>query len=395
MTIRQNTEFGTMSKILWISHTSLSISETFIANTLHMLRSNHEVLALSGGSPDLCAFPNSGVEFTGHASIRESTLEKIRRHAFNTRPFDNRKAEQLKRKVMKRLRTFKPDLVWLCYGTTAFDARLLLEELKVPYVIEVHGYDISSQFADAFYKAGFVSVANKSHAVICASHHTRRLCTVAGVNPTVPTVIRLSLDANRISPKNAQKTTFPSLVHFGRLTDKKQPLATLEAFRICLQQHPDAKFTFIGSGHLREELLDRIAQHNLHESVAVLPGMPQAEAFDFVESQWVFCQHSVTSVDGDQEGFALSPAEAALLELPVVSTNHNGIPEHVIHEKTGLLVNEYDFDGMASAMSELINDEEKRQSFGKAGRCNIASMCSAKKREAKLDQLISKIFKPK
>lgn len=380
-----------MSKILWISHTSLSISETFIANTLHMLKSSHEVLALSGGSPDLCAFPDSGIEFTGHASIRESTIEKIRRYAFNTRPFDNRKAEQLKRKVMNRLNTFKPDLVWLCYGTTASDARLLLEELKVPYVIEVHGYDISSQFADASYKAGFVGVANKSRAVICASHHTRRLCTVAGVNPTLPTVIRYSLDANRIRPKNAQKTTFPSLVHFGRLTDKKQPLATLEAFRICLQQHPDAKFTFIGSGHLMEELLDRIAQHNLNESVTVLPGMPQEEAFGFIESQWVFCQHSVTSVDGDQEGFALSPAEAALLELPVVSTNHNGIPEHVIHEETGFLVNEYDFDGMASAMCELIKDREKRLTFGKAGRKNVESMCRPETRQEAIFALIHSI----
>ena len=381
-----------MSKILWISHTSLSISETFIANTLQLLKSNHEVLALSGGSPDLCAFPDSGIEFTGHATLQENAIEKMRRHAFNTRPFDNRRAKRLKHDVMKRLGAFKPDLVWLCYGTTAFDARLLLEALDVPYVIEVHGYDISAQFANASYKAGFVSVANKSQGVICASHHTRRLCTVAGVYPTLPIVIRYSLDANRIQPKNVQKTTFPSLVHFGRLTDKKQPLATLEAFRICLEKHPNAKFTFIGSGHLGEELLNRIAKHDVLESVAVLPGIPQEEAFEFIESQWVFCQHSVTSVDGDQEGFALSPAEAALLELPVVSTNHNGIPEHVIHEETGFLVNEYDFDGMASAMCDLIKDREKRLTFGRAGRKNVELLCLPEKRQKAIVRLLDSIL---
>ena len=97
---KQHNLFGITSKILWISHTSLSISETFIANTLHMLKRNHEVLALSGGSPDLCAFPDSGIEFRGHASIRESTIEEIWSHAIKTRPFDNRKVEQLKRKMM-------------------------------------------------------------------------------------------------------------------------------------------------------------------------------------------------------------------------------------------------------------------------------------------------------
>lgn len=81
----------------------------------------------------------------------------------------------------------------------------------------------------------------------------------------------------------------------------------------------------------------------------------------------------------NQEGIALSPAKA-LLELPVIGTNHNEIPEHVIHEETGLLVNEYEFDGMAEAKFNLINDRGKRLTFGGAGR-KMSSCCAFLRRD--------------
>ena len=97
---KQHNLFGIMSKILWISHTSLSISETFIANTLHMLKRNHEGLLCREAPLIYVPSRTPASSLSGHASIRESTIEEIWRHAIKTRPFDNRKVEQLKRKMM-------------------------------------------------------------------------------------------------------------------------------------------------------------------------------------------------------------------------------------------------------------------------------------------------------
>ena len=120
--------------------------------------------------------------------------------------------------------------------------------------------------------------------------------------------------------------------------------------------------------------------------------MPRDQALKLVETCWIFCQHSVTASDGDQEGFGLSPAEAALLEKPVVSTLHNGLPEHIIHGTTGLLTREWDIAGMAESMMELANNAELRMRMGKKGRENILQLCSPSNRSHAISALIDSIL---
>ena len=190
-------------------------------------------------------------------------------------------------------------------------------------------------------------------------------------------VVRLALDGERIKRDvNIKKTQQPSFVHFGRLTEKKHPIATFEAFRQVVQSIPNASLIFIGDGPLRSELERRIAEFGLGEQVQCLGVMEQAKALAEVQRHWVFVQHSVTSKSGDQEGFALSPAEAALMEMPVVSTMHNGIPEHVIDGETGYLVNEFDYETMAERMIELAANSDLRTEMGEAGRANVLGLCN-------------------
>ena len=56
-------------------------------------------------------------------------------------------------------------------------------------------------------------------------------------------------------------------------------------------------------------------------------GSLTGNAFNILKDKTVFIQHSVTPYTGDQEGFVISIAEAQMLEIPVVSTFHNGIRE--------------------------------------------------------------------
>lgn len=377
-------------KILWFSHSTLSISESFIADTIQLLQRDHDVCVISGSDGALCAYPDLNAEFTSHSRLKERTYEKVMRLWKKWELHSERIARRVESILGNRIQNFQPDVLWICYGTSAHDARRYLSKTDIPYFIEVHGYDVSSQFGKPSYRSSFVSLANRSAGVICASEHTRRLCTLAGVRPDRIHVIPLSLDSERIAPSFEPKTSFPSLIHFGRLTAKKHPLATLEAFRILKSRVRDAKLTFIGAGDMGAELEQRIHQYGLSDSITLYPGMPQSEALKIVEQHWVFCQHSVTALDGDQEGFSLSPAEAALLEMPVVSTYHNGIREHVMHERTGFLTHEYDFDAMADYMEKLLLNENLRMQFGKVGRKSVSIICDARKRRKRLQVLVER-----
>jgi len=164
------------------------------------------------------------------------------------------------------------------------------------------------------------------------------------------------------------------------------------AFHSVLQTHSDARLTFIGEGPLKGPLNDYVQAHKLGASVNLLGAMNQADALAELEQHHVFCQHSVTGMDGDQEGFALSPAEAALFEMPVVSTWHNGIPEHVEHGETGLLVKEWDIEGMAQAMIRLATDDQLRSKMGRAGRQRVMKLCDPQTRLDTLSQQLNSVI---
>ena len=126
----------------------------------------------------------------------------------------------------------------------------------------------------------------------------------------------------------------------------------------------------------------------LTSKVEMLGALPREKSFKILNDSWVYAQHSVTSLSGDQEGYAISPAEATLHELPVVSTYHNGIPEHVIDDKTGFLVKEYDYETMADRIIELIKNPTLSEKMGKAGRKNILDINNPQKRIMEISDLL-------
>ena len=374
-------------RIGWLCNSAIGTSETFLVDNLKLLQEIAEVKAFSGnrhatgGHPDVIALDFDDVPQKLHHVLRRKLSGKDVRALAKRRRCREQLAAQLK--------AFKPDVLWIEFGTTAHIAADLLAQLDIPYIIAVHGFDITRELRDLWYAQEFDRLANGSHAVVCASHHTRNLCMTAGVDGDRCHVIRLPLDGQRFTTSSDAQPHPASFVHLGRLVEKKGPLQTVMAFEKVLSQIPDAQLTLIGEGPLRESIEGHIQKSGTGDSIRLTGALNQDDALKLVRQHAVFCQHSVTGRDGDQEGFALSPAEAALMEMPVVSTLHNGIPEHVQDGTTGLLVREWDIDGMAEAMLELAGDPEKAAAMGKAGRKSILELCDPGQRKAALQSLIA------
>jgi len=364
-------------KIGWLCLSGIGASETFLSDTLEQLAQVGQVVAVSGVSSGLKSGEKNHhyIPFNEHRLKLWHTLRK----KFTGRNVHRAEVQARCLKMTQAVwEEFKPDVFWVEFGTTAVAAKQVLRSSGKPYFIAVHGYDITTEFKDEDYRSQLVALANAPNCrgVVCASHYTKRLCVLAGVDSGKCHVIRLGLNGDLIKrDETIEKTAHPSFVHFGRLTEKKHPIATLEAFKLVAATIPEATLTFIGDGPLKSELLERIEGSAVKDRVRCLGAMERAEALKEVQRHWVFVQHSVTAKSGDQEGFALSPAEAALMEMPVISTWHNGIPEHVIDGETGFLVNEFDYESMAERMVKLARDEGLRAQMGAAGRSNVQAVC--------------------
>jgi glycosyltransferase involved in cell wall biosynthesis len=68
------------------------------------------------------------------------------------------------------------------------------------------------------------------------------------------------------------------------------------------------------------------------------------------------------------EGFGLVYLEAGAHGLPVIAHDIGGVPEAVVHEETGLLVQPGDTPALTAAFSRLIADAALRHRLGTAGR---------------------------
>ena len=91
----------------------------------------------------------------------------------------------------------------------------------------------------------------------------------------------------------------------------------------------------------------------------------------------------------DLEGLPLSLVESLISNKPVIATEISGIPEIIIHNKTGLLVPPRDSQAMANAVISLLNDPVRASKLAENGRGLVLS-------KFKLDthgQSILKVYK--
>ncbi len=158
------------------------------------------------------------------------------------------------------------------------------------------------------------------------------------------------------------------IVGVGRFVEMKAPDLTVEAFARIADRFPQARLDLVGDGELMPRVAALVAEKRLGDRVTLHGYQSLAACAALMARAAVFVQHSRTNSRGRVEGFPVAIAEAMASALPVVSTRHSGIPEHVEHGVSGLLVAEGDVAGMAEALARLVADPDEARAMGRAGR---------------------------
>jgi glycosyltransferase involved in cell wall biosynthesis len=188
------------------------------------------------------------------------------------------------------------------------------------------------------------------------------------------------------------------LLFVGRLGPEKGVHILLDAFRIVLAQHPDARLEVIGPEKVlpREALLPTcddphvleiepyfrpgVYSELLQAKVAELPrgsvsffkqGMKFRELVPHYHSASIFVFPPVWN-----DPSPLTTYEAAACGLPVVSTRSGGIPEIVEHGRTGLLVKRSDPQALADAILQLLSNTDQHDAMAQAAFERASNMFS-------------------
>ncbi|MBN1572546.1 MAG: glycosyltransferase family 4 protein [Deltaproteobacteria bacterium] len=151
--------------------------------------------------------------------------------------------------------------------------------------------------------------------------------------------------------------TFASV---GRLVDVKgYPYLIEAAARMKREGYKDFTVFIMGDGPLREELTKKAHDMGVGDVVRFLGRREDVSSILSISDAFVLPTLG--------EGFGLVLLEAMAHRLPVISTSTMSIPEIVVEEETGLLVQPKDPEGLAKAMGRLMKERAESKRMGEAG----------------------------
>jgi glycosyltransferase involved in cell wall biosynthesis len=261
------------------------------------------------------------------------------------------------------------DCILAEYGHTGVLIMPIAKALKIPLYVHFHGFDASMHSVIEELGESYREMFEVASGIFAVSERMREMLIDLGC-PSGKVHLN-TYGANpkflEIRPSYSEKL----LVGLGRFVDKKAPYYTILAFREVLEKHPDARLVIGGNGDLYDTCTNLVKYFKLEDKIA-LPGLLEPrEYMDLLSKCRAFVQHSIRPSNGDMEGTPLAVLEAQAAGVPVIASKHAGIPDVVLHEKTGLLFEEHDVATMAAQMSKLLEDPETCALYGQAGRQRI------------------------
>lgn len=189
----------------------------------------------------------------------------------------------------------------------------------------------------------------------------------------------ITLEAYPFPDRSARGGRPLRVVLGARLMDFKGHRFALEAFAGVVARHPGATLHLFGEGPLEGALRAQAEALGIAHAVQ-FRGVVPIEALKEELAQADFAlQPSVTAPDGRAEGLPNVVLEELAMGLPVIGTRHAGIPDAVLHEETGLLVEEGDVAGLEAAMLRLAGDAALRARLGANGRRHVEARFDARR----------------
>ena len=270
--------------------------------------------------------------------------------------------------AMLLVKRHRPDVVMVEFGFHAVRV-MELARTRVPLAVHFRGADASAERYVKRLEQRYRRLFQLTSAVIVKNQMMQDRLIALGAQPAQLVISPSGADEQRFQGGNPASRP-PRFLAVGRFVAKKGPLDTLEAFALLrgLTDQADAcRLVMVGDGPLLPVVQERVRQLGLDQFVQ-FPGVlsPDAVAEEMRRAR-VFVQHSRTAEDGDEEGCPVSVMEAQLCGLPVVATRHGGIPDVVVDQQTGRLVQEGDRRGMAEAMALLADCPDLAGTWGAAG----------------------------
>ncbi len=368
---------NTKKNILILSPSKIGLTETFIRAHIERLEGN--VNYLYGYALDFKTTDDQSLEdyYFEKPTIFDRLLNLLPHYIFFRINTERQKKTTREVLIKRYIVEQKIDVVLAEYGTSGSFIAPICKELNVPLIVHFHGFDASVHKVLENFSKGYRLMYNYASSIIVVSKAMKKALMAHGCPES-----KLVLNTYGPHPDYLEVTADYSsnnIISVGRHTYKKAPYLTILAFQKVLRKYPDLKLTMIGTGELFEVSRNMVKSLGLENSIILPGGLPREDIIPYLKRSFMFVQHSLVAGNGDSEGTPVGIIEAMAAGLPIVSTLHAGIPDVVIENETGSLVEEGDIERMANYIEKIAENRNLARQMGLSGKRTIAEKYTMEK----------------
>lgn len=224
-----------------------------------------------------------------------------------------------------------------------------------PWVVTAHGRDVANLARPAVRRATSAGLAGCAGVIAVSRYLAERLRDSGLPLPPVHVAdMGVDLDRFRITDRAAARGRLglpggvPLVLSVGGLTERKDPIGLLQAFRRVRIGHPEAVLALVGDGPLRGVVDAAVRGWGMERAVIRTGSLPHDRVADWMAA----CD--VLSLVSRVEPLGIVALEALASGRPVVATAVGGAREVVPGRGPGRVVPPGDPARTAAALAELI-----------------------------------------
>jgi len=254
----------------------------------------------------------------------------------------------------------KYDIIHCQFATVAPMALQLIQvgALQGKLVVSIRGHDITQNKEIA--KNDYNNLIRHTNAFLPVSNSLKKLLLKAGCDDNKITIIHSGINCNKFqfSKRKPLVNSKIKLLSTARLTEMKGLKYAIESVSTLLNQGFNLSYEIIGEGELRDDLQKQIEELGISNHIRLLGWKSHTDVKDKLDSAHIFLAPSITAQNGEKEGIPNAVKEAMAQGLPVIATEHSGIPELIDNGISGYLVPEKDSAALAKKIAYLCNNTE-------------------------------------
>lgn len=287
----------------------------------------------------------------------------------------------------------KIDIVLANYGPVGANLTDACRKSGVELTVHFHGFDAYHYKTLAKYKYKYLKMFKYAKNIIAVSNHMMFKLESLGVIKNKLIKVPYGVDLDEFTYKKHLNSK--NFLFIGRFVEKKNPIDIIMAFDLLISTITlDNKnlhiphLTMIGDGPLLNECKRLVKYFGLKDNVTFLGHVPHLWIPSSISNSECLILNSSVSNTGDAEGLPNVILEACACGIPVIATNHTGIPDIIIDGYNGYLIEENNVSRLQLAMKAILDNPKKSKSMGKNGRVKVVDEFSIYNQMGELKRIL-------